>query len=175
MNYKVALILGLVTLFSATSVQADLTGTKKIHLQIDKELAEIDLESLSLREKQDMLADPVRLNLNMLIPIYGSYVLDTKLYGDVRPPAIIFDWTLGGFIPLGLLFFTAAKGDSLSAKARKSMISTAIGLYLVTRIGVVITINEHIHQYNKYKSEQLGLDQEAPEHAALTLKFEKAF
>lgn len=155
-----SLFLGfLILFFGAAITLADITGTQKIKDNIDRKLANLDIASMSQQEKDDMLADQFRLNLNMLVPVYGSYVLDTKLYGDVRPPALIFDWTLGGFIPLGLLLISTLGKEKMSTKQKNSLISTAVGLYLITRVGVYLTINEHIYQYNKYMKMRLNLEQ----------------
>ncbi|MCP4753562.1 MAG: hypothetical protein GY866_21955 [Proteobacteria bacterium] len=40
---------------------------------------------------------------------------------------------------------------------KKALVGTAVGLYLVTRIGVFITINERIHEYNEYMKIRLEL------------------
>ena len=108
--------------FIKAPVQADLTGTQKIRDHINSQLKDIDINSLSIEEKENRLLDPVRLNLNMLIPVYGSTVLDNTLYGNIRPPAYIFDWALGGFIPLGLLLIVGLAGDQLKSGRKNTLV-----------------------------------------------------
>ena len=152
---------------------ANPTGTQKIKDNIDKKLKDIDINSLSMDEKKGMLADQVRLNINMLVPIYGSYVLDNKLYGNIRPPAIIFDWALGGIIPLGLVCTSLIWKNRFSKRTVNILQLTALGLYLATRIGVLITINEHIHQYNKYMEIRLNINSETEKDISMGIGFKK--
>lgn len=163
------------TLLTSISAHADLTGTQKIRDYIDFQLQDVDIQTLTMEEKEAWLVDPVRLNLNMLIPVYGSTILDNSLYGNIRPPAYIFDWTLGGFIPLGLIVAAGLAGEQLSSNRKKALVGAAVGLYLITRVGVFITINEHIHQYNKYMKVRMGLEVEETSSISLNLGFEQKF
>ncbi|MBW1767161.1 MAG: hypothetical protein JRJ02_05780 [Deltaproteobacteria bacterium] len=150
MRYRILPVFLLFFLLFAGTAKADLTGTGKIQEHIHKKLESLEIQAMSEDEKRDLLVNTLRLNLNMVIPVYGSYILDNTLYGNVRPPAIIFDWSLGGFIPLVLLLTVVMGKDKISRKRKEAMIYTAVGLYIITRIGVIITINDHIRHYNEY-------------------------
>lgn len=156
------------------SAFADITGTQKIRDNVDKKLKDLDISSMSNEEKEKLLASPVRLNINMIVPIYGSYILDNTLYGSIRPPAYIFDWTLGGIVPLGLLGVSILGRNRYSGRKIKIMRITALSLYLVTRIGVFVTINEHIYQYNKYMKQRLNIES-AGEGANINIGYRKLF
>ncbi|MCG8339088.1 MAG: hypothetical protein MJE63_31645 [Proteobacteria bacterium] len=175
MKKTLMMLISCVLLVINLEVYADLTGTQKIRDHVDFKLKDVNIDNLSPAEKKAWLVDPVRLNLNMLIPIYGSTILDNTLYGNIRPPAYIFDWTLGGFLPMGCLLAVGLGGDNLSDDEKKDLVATAVGLYVLTRIGVFITINEHIYQYNKYMKIRLGLDNEELTDISMSFGYERTF
>ena len=158
MRFKINSIFLICILLCPGIVLADLTGTSRIKSHADNKLEGLDIKKMSEDSKKDLLVSPIRLNLNMIIPVYGSYILDNSLYGNVRPPAIIFDWTLGGFIPLAMMLAAGIGRGSISLNRKKVLIYAAVSLYILTRVAVIITINEHIHNYNKYMKNRLNLD-----------------
>lgn len=145
------------TRLHADEEELDLTGQAVIRDHIDKQLAELDLATLDDAQKHALLVDPLCLNLNMIVPVYGSYILDTTLYGAVQYPAVIADWLLGGLVPLALTATALLGQAAFGELPRNIMLGSALALYLGTRVAVLLVINEHIHVYNDYMREQLGL------------------
>ena len=75
MKKTLMMLISCVLLVTNLEVYADLTGTQKIRDHVDFKLKDVNIDNLSPAEKEAWLVDPVRLNLNMLIPIYGYYTI----------------------------------------------------------------------------------------------------
>ena len=91
------------------------------------------------------------LSAGVLVPIYGSYELEHRVYGSVRPTAIVLDWILGGLVPAGLATASfVVHEDSTCSWLRWA----ALGFYGVTRLGVLIVGNLHISEYDNYLTQQ---------------------
>ena len=138
------------------SARADLTSGERIRRQVDRTVAGLDLAALDADQRQALLAHRVTLSLALLIPCYGSYTLDHKVFGDLRPAAILFDWVLGGIAPAGLAAVALAD-RGLSSGLRTGLGWTAAGLYVASRAGVLIIGNRHISDYNDAMRVRLGL------------------
>lgn len=134
----------------------------------NKKLKAVDSHTIDDEELPRWLTDPQPLSLNMLIPVYGSYVLDNAVDGNIRPPAYVFDWSLGGFIPLGLILTANLAGDVISDERKRGMVSAAVGLYLLTRVGVFMVINDQIDHFNNYV--RVRLEMIAEETAGINVK-----
>lgn len=149
---------GLLLLAAAVCVNgADILGVRRIKNHVEQVLANADTTSLSLERREKMIKNPVRLNVNMIIPIFGSVILDKTLYGEIRPPAVGGDWILGGIVPAGLTVGSLATRDNIRVRSSNALLFTALGLYIATRAGVLLTINHHIKVYNGYMRLKLGL------------------
>ncbi len=97
-------------------------------------------------------ADRFALSAGALVPIFGTYRLDHRVFGSVRPSAIAFDWVLGGIAPVACLVASfATSGD-----ARTALRWTALGLYGGTRIGVLVIGNLHVSEYDSYLARRLA-------------------
>lgn len=144
-------------LFASQTAWADLANNEAIHAHIDAVIAGINGATLDPDVRRSLLADRATLSLGALIPIYGSYVLDRKIFGGVRPSAVVFDWILGGLVPAGLGITALATDGSLSPRTRSILGWTAIGLYASTRLGVLIVGNLHVSEYNRYLKLGLGV------------------
>lgn len=136
---------------------ADFANNETIHAHVDTVVARLDGAKLDPDWRKSLLADRLTLSLGALIPIYGSYELDEKVFGGVRPAAVVFDWILGGIVPAGLGVTALATGDSLSSRTRTILAWSAIGLYASTRLGVLIIGNFHVTEYNRYLQLRLGV------------------
>ncbi len=144
-------------LVASRTAAADLANNEAIHAHIDAMLGHIDAATLDPDARKALQADRATLSLGALIPIYGSYELDHKVFGGVRPSAVVFDWILGGLVPAGLGITALATDGSLSSRTRSILGWTAIGLYATTRLGVLIVGNLHISEYNRYLKLGLGV------------------
>lgn len=154
-------------LLVSRSAVADLANNEAIHDHVDRVVLRLEVDKLDPDQRHDLLADRLTLSLSALVPIYGSYCLDHKVFGDVRPAAVVFDWILGGIVPTGLGATALLSGDALSSRTRTILGWSAVGLYVSTRIGVLIIGNLHISEYNRYLRLRLGVvvspsDQLAP-------------
>ncbi len=96
-----------------------------IHAHVDAQLAG---DPASARPIDDRVA----LAAGALVPIYGSYRLDHRVFGGVRPSAIVFDWVLGAIVPLGLVAASFAADASTANVLRWTC---TLGLYGATRVG----------------------------------------
>jgi len=141
-----------IVVWTYAPARADMMNNEAIHAHIDRLLAEgRPPDAGALR------ANRLTLDLGLLVPIYGSIALDRKLFGGVRPSAVVFDWVLGGIVPAGLAV-AALAADSHDTRTRLAW--TAIGLYATTRIAVLVVGNLHISEYNRVL--QLRLSGAAP-------------
>lgn len=93
------------------------------------------------------------LTAGALVPIFGSYELDKRVYGDVRPSAIVIDWILGGLAPAIGVIASFAVGDPHTGTLLRW---SALGLYGGTRIGVIVVGNLHIDEYDDSLAHQLA-------------------
>jgi hypothetical protein len=140
----------------ARDSRADVAGDEDIDAHADAVAKHVS-RSLDAASKKALLADRAALSFATLVPIFGTYELDTTVFGEVRPAAVLFDWLLGGLVPAALAV-TALAGDGvLSPDSRAGLAWTALGLYASTRIGILIIGNTHITEYNRRLSLKLGL------------------
>ncbi|MEP6859826.1 MAG: hypothetical protein ABJE66_04350 [Deltaproteobacteria bacterium] len=162
-------------LASPSLARADLANNEAIHEHVDAVVAGVDVTALDPARTRALLADRLTLSLGALVPIYGSYKLDHKVFGDVRPAAVVFDWILGGFVPVGLGVTALAGGNALSSETRSILAWTAVGLYASTRIGVFVIGNLHISEYNRVLRLRLGLGAAATADHSPTLTISAAW
>ena len=128
-------------------------NNEAIHAHVDQLLAGVDVSTIDASRVHDLRANRLTLDLGLLVPIYGSIALDRKVFGGVRPSAVVFDWVLGGIVPAALAV-TAFAADSHDTRTRLAW--TAIGLYATTRIAVLVVGNLHISEYNRVLQLRLG-------------------
>ncbi len=150
------------------AASADLTGSQGILEHVDEVVSQLDVAALDADQRKALLADRLTLNLGLLVPGYGSYALDTKVYGELRPTAILFDWVLGGVAPVGLATLAIADND-LSSSTRAGLAWSAAALYVATRLGVLIVGNLHISDYNAAMRVRLGLTASGRPHRGWTI------
>jgi hypothetical protein len=141
-----------VVVCTCAPARADLMNNEAIREHVDEVLADGSLDASRVRA---LRADRLTLDLGLLVPIYGSIALDRKVFGGVRPSAVVFDWVLGGIAPAGLAI-AALAGDGWSHDTRTRLAWTAIGLYATTRIAVLVVGNLHISEYNRLLQLRLG-------------------
>ncbi len=147
----------LAAMATSRSARADLANNELIHEHVDAVTRNVDRASLDPVATRALMADRLTLSLGVLAPGYGSYVLDRKVFGSLRPAAVVCDWILGGFVPAGLGVAALAGGGALSPSTRSILGFTALGLYGATRIGVLVVGNLHISEYNHEVELRLGV------------------
>ncbi|MEO8843137.1 MAG: hypothetical protein ABI591_19560, partial [Kofleriaceae bacterium] len=123
---------------------ADVLNNAAIHAHVDELVAHDRANAVP--------ADRWALTAAALVPILGSYELDTRVYGSVRPSAIVIDWILGGLLPAATTIASFAVDD---AHTRSVLRWSALGLYGTTRIGVIVVGNLHIDEYDHTLAHQL--------------------
>ena len=127
----------------AGTAHADLVNNTLLHAHVDELVA---------KPHGDLAASHVTLTLGALVPIYGTYQLDERVFGSVRPSAMLFDWFLGGIAPAALgITALASHGETRAITAW-----TALGLYAATRLGVILVGNLHVAEYNRYIAVKLA-------------------
>ncbi len=130
---------------------ADLLNNAAIHAHID--------------ETPD--AQPISratTSFELLVPIWGSYMMERRAYGNVRPSGIVFDWILGGLVPAVLVGTSFAVHD---AGTRSTLRWSALGLYAGTRVGVEIIGNLHVGEFNDYLAERKQIKNPASPRGSL--------
>jgi hypothetical protein len=136
-----------VAVWTSAPARADIMNNEAIREHVDALFADGSLEASRLR------AHRLTLNLGLLVPVYGSIALDRKVFGGIRPSAIVFDWVLGGIVPAGLAVAAFAGPESWP---RTRLAWTAIGLYAATRVAVLVVGNLHISEYNRLLELRVG-------------------
>jgi hypothetical protein len=109
-----------------------------------------DLDALAVRDA--LHADRLTLSLGALVPIYGTLRIDRRVFGGVRPSAVVFDWIIGGLAPATLGVIALVDRDH-----RDALAWTALGLYAGTRIGILVIGNLHVSAFNRAVDVRLGL------------------
>jgi hypothetical protein len=146
-----SLVLAIV--LTTTSVaRADVINHDLLHAHVDRMFAGVDVARLTPAQREALYADRLTLMAGALIPIFGTWRIEDKVFGGLRPAGVIFDWVLGGVAPLGL----AITAFATTGTTRTVCAWTAIGLYASTRIGIMIIGNLHISAYNRAVSLHLG-------------------
>ena len=105
------------------------------------------------KSKRPLTNRRLQRSLRLLVPVWGSTVMEHAVFGELKMPAVVFDWILGGLIPAALLT-TAAVAD-LEPGTRDALNYTAIGLYGGTRIGILYIANDHISVHNEHLDARL--------------------
>jgi hypothetical protein len=139
----VRLALAILALVSGTA-RADVLNHELLRKHVGEELAHVDVASLSPAQREALYADRLSLTLGLFVPVLGTYRMEGKMFGVVRPAGVIFDWFLGGAVPAGLAIAALAT----DGRTRKICAWTAFGLYATTRIGVFAIGSSHISAYN---------------------------
>ena len=159
-------VLAIAVLLGPSIASADLANNEAIHDHVDALVRTQD--GVTVDGRSALSADRLTLSLGALIPIFGTYRLDEKVFGSVRPSALVFDWVIGGAAPL-VLGVIAHEDGALSPHTRSIVGWTAVGLYAATRIGVLIIGNLHVTEYNRYLGLRLRLGVAAVPGAGLVL------
>ncbi len=157
MTRWLALVVVVVTLSTSSVAQADLANNEGIREHVDAILIGVEPNRLDPARVRALLANRLTLNLAVIVPIYGSYKLEHKVFGSMRPAGIVVDWILGGLVPVGLAATALAGSSALSDRTRAILGWTALGLYTATRIGILVVANHHISEYNRLVRLRLGL------------------
>ena len=130
--------LAAVALLGLAACGSDLLNNAALHAHVD---------DVVRRGETPAPLDHVTTSAELLVPVLGSARLDRAAYGGIRPSGVVFDWVLGGIAPLALLGASFAVGD---ARTRRSLRWAALGLYVATRVGVLVIGNLHVSEYDDY-------------------------
>jgi hypothetical protein len=147
-----AIVVLVVVVVAAGTARADLVNHELLRAHVDHVFAGVDVPQLTPQQREALYADRLSLMAGTLVPILGTWRVENKVFGGLRPAGVIFDWTLGGFVPLGLAIAALAT----SGRTRAICAWTALGLYASTRIGIMIIGNLHISAYNHAVAVHLG-------------------
>jgi hypothetical protein len=134
----------------------DLANNEAIHDHVDDVVRSVERAKLDPARRAALFANRLELSASALVPIYGSLQLDRKVFGGVRPAAVVFDWILGGVAPVTLAVI-ALEDTALSNRTRSICAWTALGLYTSTRLGVLIVGNLHVSEFNRYLALRLDV------------------
>jgi hypothetical protein len=139
----------LVVVLASRDARADFANNELLHAHADAVIAASDPGSLAPARRAALHVDRLTMSLGALVPVFGTSRLDGAVFGGVRPSAIVFDWVLGGAVPVGLAALALAD-TGLSSSARDDLAWTALGLYAVTRVGILVIGNLHVSEWNRY-------------------------
>jgi hypothetical protein len=141
----------------ASGCGADVLNDAALHAHVDDQLA---------RDPADAVpAAPLGYAITALVPGVGSYRIDHRVFGRLRPSAIALDWILGGLVPACLVAASFFAGGSSAAAMRW----TALGVYAATRVGVIVIGTLHIDEYDRYLAHQRAAP--AVPGASATIRF----
>lgn len=88
----------------------------------------------------------ITFSLSALVPGFGTYRLERRVFGEVRPAGVLGDWILGGLVPAGLAIGAVVANDP---DTRAALAWTAAGLYVTTRLVILVVGNLHITTYRR--------------------------
>ncbi len=137
-------------LLVARVAAADFANNEALHAHVDALAAAAPRDPAA---RQALFASRASLSLGALVPIFGTYRIDRRCYGEVRPAAYAFDWVLGGVAPAGLGIAALTE----SGHTRAVLAWTAVALYASTRIGILVIASSHVSEYNRYLRLRLGV------------------
>jgi len=147
---RLALVVGIV--LASGAAHADMLGHDRMRAHIDDMFAHLDVGAMSAQQRRDLYVGRASLTLGTLVPVLGSYRLEHAVFGELRPSAIVFDWVLGGLLPVAL----GVTAFATSGRTRKICAWSAIGLYAATRISIFVIANLHVSEYNRQVRLHLG-------------------
>jgi hypothetical protein len=129
----------LAILVLAAPARADLLSHDRLRAHVER----LDIATTSFEE-----LDTSRLAFmaSALVPGFGTYRLEKRVFGEVRPAGILGDWGVGGAVPFGLLVASYYVDDS---STRRALRWTALGLYAGTRVAIFVIGNLHISEYRR--------------------------
>ncbi len=141
-----------VVVCASTPARADVLGHDRLRAHVDDMFAHLDVATLDAQQRDDLYASRTAITAGLFVPMFGSYRLEHQMFGELRPSAIVFDWVLGGLVPIGL----GVTALVTSGRTRKITAYTALGLYAATRIGIIVIGNLHVSEYNRQVRIHLG-------------------
>jgi hypothetical protein len=135
-----AAVLAAIAIGAAAPARADLLNHDLLRHHAEAVLARTPPE-----RRGDLVAHRLPLVAATLIPVVGTWRVENRVFGGLRPSGVIFDWVLGGLAPLG--FGVAALATD--GTTRETCAYTALGLYVATRLGILVIANLHISAWNR--------------------------
>lgn len=138
---RVACLLGL----TADPVAADLLNHDLLAAHLERTLASVDPSRLTTAQREALYAPRASLMLSTLVPGWGTWRVEQRMFGGLRPAGVVLDWGVGGALPIGLAIAAFASDGS----TRQWCAWSALALYAATRIGIQIIGNLHITEYNR--------------------------
>jgi hypothetical protein len=126
---------------SAGIARADLLNHDLMRRHVERVLA----QTPDPAQRQRLLAPRASLMAQTLVPALGTWRIERRVFGGLRPAGVVLDWGVGGIAPIAL----GVAALSSSGDTRHVLAWTALGLYLATRIGIQVIGNLHISAYNR--------------------------
>jgi hypothetical protein len=126
------------------TAHADLLNHELLRAHVDAELAHLDVAKLDADQREALYAPRLSLTVGLLVPGFGSYRLEQRMFGGIRPSGIVFDWVLGGAAPVAL----GVAALATDGRTRAICAWTALALYATTRAGMLVIGSWHISAYN---------------------------
>jgi hypothetical protein len=123
----------------ATTAHADLLSHDRLRAYV----ARLDVANQTY---DDLDTSRVAFVFSAFVPGWGTYRLEKRVFGEVRPAGIIGDWGVGGLVPASLLVWSYYADD---AHTRSTLRWTAAGLYAGTRVVILVIGNLHISEYRR--------------------------
>lgn len=98
-------------LVGAGNAHADLLS----HDRLEAHVAALDITGTTYDQLD---TSRITFSLTALVPGYGTYRLEKRVFGEVRPAGIVGDWVLGGLVPAGLAIGALVVDDPDTRDAR---------------------------------------------------------
>jgi hypothetical protein len=131
-------------LATSATARADFANHELLRAHVDDVLAHVVVGHLDADQRAALYAPRLSLTAGLLVPGFGTYRLEQRMFGGIRPAGIVFDWILGGAAPIAL-GITALASDG---RTRSICAWTALALYATTRAGILAIGSWHISAYN---------------------------
>jgi hypothetical protein len=113
------------------------------HDRLRAHVATLDITG---RSRDDLDTSRAAFAVTALVPALGTFRLEKRVFGSIRPAGVIGDLLVGGVVPAGLAVGALVADDP---DTRAALAWTALGLYATTRIAILVIGNLHISAYRR--------------------------
>ena len=115
-------------------------------LSHDRLRAHVATLDITNHHRDDLDTSRVAFAFTALVPALGTFRLEKRVFGEIRPAGVIGDLFAGGIVPAGLAVGALVADDP---DTRAALAWTALGLYASTRIVILVIGNLHISEYRR--------------------------
>lgn len=137
--HRHTLVIAAITLISPAIARADL-------LSHDRLRAHVATLEITGHSRDDLDTSRVAFAFTALVPALGTFRLEKRVFGEIRPAGVIGDLFVGGIVPAGLAVGALVADDP---DTRAALAWTALGLYATTRLAILVIGNLHISEYRR--------------------------